>query len=82
MTCNTKYRNIYSIVFAATINSQHFFYLHQLRFQPNDYQAVKDIADEITILAELDHPNLIKYYGVEVHRVRLACIIYLLCEKC
>ena len=41
----------------------------QVRFQPNDHQTIKDIADEIKIFEGICHPSLVKYYGVEVHRV-------------
>ena len=43
----------------------------ELRFQPNDHQTIKDIAEEIKIFEELDHPGLVMYYGVEIHRVSL-----------
>ena len=29
----------------------------------------KEIIDEIKIFEGINHPNLVKYYGVEVHRV-------------
>ena len=43
--------------------------LFQVRFQPNDHQTIKDIADEIKIFEGISHPSLVKYYGIEVHRV-------------
>lgn len=40
-----------------------------MKFQANDHQALKEIADEIIMFEGIQHLNLIKYYGVEVHRV-------------
>jgi hypothetical protein len=39
--------------------------MKQIRL-PNDNNAMKLIADEVDILRNLNHPNLVKYYGVEI----------------
>ena len=54
---------------AININSGELMAMKEIQFQPNDHQTVKDIADEIKIFEGLSHPSLVKYYGVEVHRV-------------
>lgn len=41
----------------------------QLRFQPNDVQTIKSIADELKTFEGINHPNLVKYFGIEVHKV-------------
>ena len=48
----------------------------QLTFQANDQRTIKYIADEIKIFESISHPNLVKYYGTEVHRV--SPVVYLL----
>ena len=42
----------------------------QIRFQPNDHKTIKETADELKIFEGLKHPNLVRYFGVELHRVR------------
>lgn len=43
--------------------------LLQIRFQPNDHKTIKETADELKIFEGLKHPNLVRYFGVELHRV-------------
>ena len=43
-----------------------------MKFTTADMQAhFKEIIDEIKIFEGINHPNLVKYHGVEVHRVRV-----------
>ena len=39
-----------------------------MKIQPNDQQAFREIADEIKNFEGIQHSNLVKYYGVEVHK--------------
>lgn len=39
---------------------------------------VKQIGDEMGVLAVLDHPNVVSYYGIEVHRDK----VYIFMEYC
>jgi mitogen-activated protein kinase kinase kinase len=39
---------------------------------------VKQIGDEMGVLAVLDHPNVVQYYGIEVHRDK----VYIFMEYC
>ena len=43
--------------------------VQQIRFQPNDHKTIKETADELKIFEGIKHPNLVRYFGVEVHRV-------------
>lgn len=44
-------------------------FLSQIRFQPNDHKTIKETADELKIFEGIKHPNLVRYFGVELHRV-------------
>ena len=55
---------------AVNTDSGQMMAVKEIRFQHNDHQTIKDVAEEIKIFEELNHPGLVKYYGVEVHRVR------------
>ncbi|XP_052690714.1 uncharacterized protein LOC128168574 [Crassostrea angulata] len=43
----------------------------KMKFQANDHQALKELADEIILFEGIQHPNLVQYHGVKVHRVRI-----------
>lgn len=47
--------------------------LLQIRFQPNDHKTIKETADELKIFEGIKHPNLVRYFGVELHRVSSSC---------
>src|SRR6202035_954713 len=40
--------------------------------------AMKSIKEEMTVLEMLDHPNVVNYYGIEVHRDK----VYIFMEFC
>ena len=40
-----------------------------MKFNMNDQQPLKELADELILLEGVCHPNLVRYYGVEIHRV-------------
>ena len=67
---------------AVNMDSGELMAMKEIRFQPNDYQTIKDIADEIKIFETLTHPSLVKYYGVEVHRVCQFASVSLCNIKC
>lgn len=48
-----------------------FSFFVQIKFQPNDHGEIRDLADEIKNFEGIRHESLVKYYGVELHRVRL-----------
>jgi hypothetical protein len=41
----------------------------EVRFQGSSHSAIKEIVDEIKILEGIMHANVVRYYGVEVHKV-------------
>ena len=43
----------------------------QIRFNPHDYGTIQEIADEITNIQGIKHDTLVKYFGVELHKVQL-----------
>lgn len=43
-----------------------------MKFRTADMQyQFKDVIDEIMRFEGINHPNLVRYFGVEVHRVSL-----------
>ena len=44
----------------------------------NDNRAIKETIDEIMIFEGIKHRNLVKYFGVEIHRNEL----YIFMEYC
>ena len=57
------------VYIAVNMENGDLLAMKQMEFQHNDHKAIKAIADEIKIVEGINHPNLVKYYGVEVHRV-------------
>ncbi|XP_072036132.1 mitogen-activated protein kinase kinase kinase 4-like [Amphiura filiformis] len=45
--------------------------MKEVRFQRNDHSVIRDIADEFRNFEGIRHPNLVRYYGVEIHREEL-----------
>ncbi|XP_023209665.1 mitogen-activated protein kinase kinase kinase 4-like [Centruroides sculpturatus] len=42
--------------------------MKEIRLQPNDHRAIKEAMDEIRTFEGIKHPNIVRYYGVEIHR--------------
>lgn len=42
-----------------------------LPLQPNDHRSIRRVADEFRIFEGINHPHLVKCYGVEIHNVRI-----------
>lgn len=49
--------------------------MKQIRIERN-HKALHALVDEVENLRSLDHPNLVKYFAVEVHRVSLILYYY------
>ena len=52
----------------------------QVRFQRNDHSVIRDIADEFRNFEGIRHPNLVRYHGVEIHRVMYNILSYFVCN--
>lgn len=52
--------------------------MKEIHLQYNDNRAIKETIDEIFIFEGIKHPNLVKYFGVEIHRNEL----YIFMEYC
>ncbi|XP_063954186.1 mitogen-activated protein kinase kinase kinase 4-like [Lytechinus pictus] len=59
---------VYSCI---NMNTGETLAVKEMRFQRNDHQVIRDIADEIKNLEGIRHANLVRYYGVEIHREEL-----------
>ncbi|KAK7497186.1 hypothetical protein BaRGS_00011480 [Batillaria attramentaria] len=53
---------------AVNMNTGELMAMKEMKFQPNDLQQLRAISDEIKIFEGIQHPNLVKYHGVEVHK--------------
>ncbi|RWS22099.1 hypothetical protein B4U80_05313, partial [Leptotrombidium deliense] len=66
-------------VYTAVNNSTgELIAMKEIHLQPNDHRSVKEAIDEIKTFEGIKHPNLVKYYGVEIHREEL----YIFMEYC
>ncbi|EDV25031.1 uncharacterized protein TRIADDRAFT_24805, partial [Trichoplax adhaerens] len=45
--------------------------MKEIRFQRGDLASIREIADEIGNIENINHPNLVKCYGAEIHREQL-----------
>lgn len=43
--------------------------MKEIGLQHNDHRTIRHVAEELQILEGINHQNLVKYYGIEVHRV-------------
>ncbi|RUS75685.1 hypothetical protein EGW08_016551 [Elysia chlorotica] len=53
---------------AVNIDTGELMAMKEMKIQPNDQQSLKDLCDEIKNFEGINHKNLVKYFGVEVHR--------------
>lgn len=60
-----QFGKVYS---AVNLDTGDLMAVKQIRFNPHDYGAIQDIADEITNIQAVQHDSLVKYFGVEVHK--------------
>lgn len=45
--------------------------MKEIQLQPFDHKAIRNVAVELRIFEGITHKNLVKYYGVEIHRVNI-----------
>lgn len=53
---------------AVNNNTGEMMAVKEIAFQYNDTTTIKRVAEELKILEGISHRNLVKYYGIEVHR--------------
>lgn len=54
---------------AVNNNTGEMMAVKEIAVQYNDLSTIKRVAEELKILEGITHRNLIKYYGIEIHRV-------------
>ncbi|KAK2461684.1 hypothetical protein APHAL10511_006147 [Amanita phalloides] len=69
-----------SVYLAVNLDSGNLMAVKEIKFQeltgmPNLYAQIKD---ELSVMEMLHHPNVVEYYGIEVHRDR----VYIFEEYC
>lgn len=52
--------------------------MKEIPLQPNDHRTIRSVADELRIFEGINHPHLVRYYGVEIHREEM----YIFMEFC
>ncbi|CAN0348728.1 unnamed protein product [Lampetra planeri] len=70
-----QYGKVYTCV---NVDTGELMAMKEIRFQPNDHKTIKETADEIKIFEGINHSNLVRYYGVELHREEM----YIFMEYC
>lgn len=57
-------------VYTAVNNSSgELMAMKEITIQPGEIRAIRNVAEELKILEGINHNNLVKYYGIEIHRV-------------
>lgn len=54
---------------AVNNNTGELMAMKEIAIQPGETRALKNVAEELKILEGIKHKNLVRYYGIEVHRV-------------
>lgn len=54
---------------AVNIESGEMMAMKEIVLQHNDHRTIRHVAEELQILEGIHHQNLVRYYGIEVHRV-------------
>uniref|UniRef100_A0A452GQF8 Protein kinase domain-containing protein n=1 Tax=Gopherus agassizii TaxID=38772 RepID=A0A452GQF8_9SAUR len=68
-----QYGKVYTCI---SVDTGELMAMKEIRFQPNDHKTIKETADELKIFEGIKHPNLVRYFGVELHReISMNCII-------
>lgn len=65
---------------AVNINTGDMMAVKEIALHHNDTATVKRVADEMKILEGIVHDNLVRYYGVEIHKV-ISLLQYLTISK-
>jgi len=43
--------------------------MKEVQLQPGDHRAIRRVAEELQIFEGIQHQHLVRYYGLEIHRV-------------
>jgi len=43
--------------------------MKEVQLKPGDHGAIRNAAEELQIFEGLQHPHLVRYYGLEIRRV-------------
>ncbi|XP_041420436.1 mitogen-activated protein kinase kinase kinase 4 isoform X2 [Xenopus laevis] len=70
-----QYGKVYTCI---SIDTGELMAMKEIRFQPNDHKTIKETADELKIFEGIKHSNLVRYFGVELHREEM----YIFMEYC
>ncbi|KAM8947401.1 mitogen-activated protein kinase kinase kinase 4 isoform 2-T2 [Pelodytes ibericus] len=70
-----QYGKVYTCI---SVDTGELMAMKEIRFQPNDHKTIKETADELKIFEGIKHPNLVRYFGVELHREEM----YIFMEFC
>ncbi|XP_025424762.1 mitogen-activated protein kinase kinase kinase 4 isoform X2 [Sipha flava] len=54
--------------------------MKEIQLQPFDHKAIRNVAVELRIFEGITHQNLVKYYGVEIHREEMLIFMELCAE--
>lgn len=59
-------------VYTAVNNSTgELMAMKEIAIQPGETKAIRNVAEELKIFEGISHKNLVKLYGVEIHRVSI-----------
>ncbi|CAG8649217.1 10515_t:CDS:2, partial [Dentiscutata heterogama] len=69
-----------SVYMAVNLDTGDLMAVKEIRFHdPSSLTKLyKQVKDEMSVMEMLDHPNIVSYYGIEVHRDR----VYIFMEYC
>jgi hypothetical protein len=74
-----SFGNVYSCV---NLDTGEPLALKIIPFKTNDVKNVKEIADEINNVKDIDHPHLVKFYGAELHRKEILIFMEFCGDQC
>ncbi|CAJ0752959.1 21621_t:CDS:10 [Entrophospora sp. SA101] len=69
-----------SVYLAVNLDTGDLMAVKEIRFQdPSSLSTLyKSVKEEMSVMEMLDHPNIVSYYGIEVHRDK----VYIFMEYC
>ncbi|GLV40965.1 Mekk1 [Carabus blaptoides fortunei] len=55
--------------------------MKEIALHHNDHRTIRNIAEELRILEGINHNNLVKYYGIEIHREEMLIFMEFCTER-